>query len=287
MATLTVFTPTYNRAYMLPQLYESLLRQTCHDFEWLIVDDGSTDDTESMVQKWAADGEISIRYFRQTNGGKHAAINRGVAEARGELFFIVDSDDYLSEDAVEWLWKAYAGIRGDARFAGVSGTRIRPDGSRIGGAFPRPVIDSDAINIRLTHGVKGDLAEAFKTDVLRQYPFPVFEKEPYCTEALVWHRIARRYRMRYCDKGIYVCSYLGDGLTAKITRIRRRSPRGSMLYYSEHFHDKIKLQWRLKAAINFWRFQLMPYNREYRMLTPLSLMAYLPGKLFSLIDSRI
>lgn len=284
MATLTVFTPAYNRAYILPELYASLCRQTCRDFEWLVVDDGSTDNTERLVTGWIAENKINLRYIRQTNSGKHSAINRGVAEAKGELFFIVDSDDCITEDAVDWIVSTYTDIRQDNRFAGLSGTRINPNGTRIGGSFPQPIIDTDAISIRLTHRVKGDLAEIFKTDILRQYPFPVFEGEPYCTEALVWHRIARKYRLRYCGKGIYVCSYLGDGLTAKITRIRRQSPRGSMLYYSEHYHDKINVIWRIKAAINFWRFQLAPYKREYKMLTPLSILAYVPGKLFALKD---
>lgn len=287
MATLTVFTPAYNRAYILPELYASLCRQTCRDFEWLVVDDGSTDNTERLVTGWIAENKINLRYIRQTNSGKHSAINRGVAEAKGELFFIVDSDDCITEDAVDWIVSTYTDIRQDTRFAGLSGTRINPNGTRIGGSFPQPIIDTDAISIRLTHRVKGDLAEIFKTDILRQYPFPVFEGEPYCTEALVWHRIARKYRLRYCDKGIYVCSYLGDGLTAKITRIRRQSPRGSMLYYSEHYHDKINVIWRIKAAINFWRFQLAPYKREYKMLTPLSILAYVPGKLFALKDKLL
>jgi glycosyltransferase involved in cell wall biosynthesis len=100
---ITIFTPTYNRAYSLRRLYDSLCKQTSNDFEWLVVDDGSTDDTENLINSFIADGKVDIRYFKQANGGKHRAINFGVREARGELFFIVDSDDQVTPDAVEWI----------------------------------------------------------------------------------------------------------------------------------------------------------------------------------------
>ncbi|MCS2864766.1 glycosyltransferase family 2 protein [Bacteroides thetaiotaomicron] len=97
----TVFTPTYNRAYILNDLYQSLCRQTCRKFEWLIVDDGSTDNTEGLVASWLDEGKMSLRYIKQPNGGKHRAINKGIQEANGDLFFIVDSDDYLAKNAIE------------------------------------------------------------------------------------------------------------------------------------------------------------------------------------------
>ncbi|MFT0647270.1 glycosyltransferase family A protein [Bacteroides thetaiotaomicron] len=104
----TVFTPTYNRAYILNDLYQSLCRQTCRKFEWLIVDDGSTDNTEGLVASWLDEGKMSLRYIKQPNGGKHRAINKGIQEANGDLFFIVDSDDYLAKNAIErilfFLW---------------------------------------------------------------------------------------------------------------------------------------------------------------------------------------
>ena len=100
---LTIFTPTYNRAYILPNLYESLVNQTSKDFEWVIVDDGSTDETESIVKKWIAESRICIKYIKQENQGKHIAINTGTEHADGELFFIVDSDDSLKNHAVSTI----------------------------------------------------------------------------------------------------------------------------------------------------------------------------------------
>lgn len=286
MLLLTIFTPVYNRAYLITKLYDSLCRQSCCDFEWIIVDDGSTDDIESKINEFIAEAKISIRFFKQPNGGKHRAINRGVREARGEFFFIVDSDDYLTDDAVKWVKDTAELIRYNNDFAGLSGIRVSSSGNKIGGGNDFGNIDANAIDIRLRHGVVGDLAEVFKTDILRQYPFPEFEDEKFCPEALVWHRIARHYKMRYCHKGIYVGEYLDDGLTAKIVQLRRSSPRASMLYYSEHFHDSIPIVWKAKAAINFWRFQLVPYCKKYKMLSPLSLMAWFPGKMIALMETR-
>lgn len=252
---ITVFTPTYNRAYIIGRLYESLCRQTCSDFEWLIVDDGSTDDTEEIVSQFQAENKIAIRYLKKENGGKHTAINLGVKEARGELFFIVDSDDHLTDDAVEWIAETAKPIINDAQFAGLSGTRINTNGQRIGGDFPIEKIDCTAIEIRQKHHVAGDLAEIYKTAVLRQHPFPIFAGERFVTEAIVWNRIAADgLRLRYTSKGIYVCEYLKDGLTAHMTRLRMTSPQASMAYYSEYLEMPIPMSEKVKTAINYWRF---------------------------------
>ena len=279
----TIFTPVFNRAYIIPQLYHSLCRQTSMDFEWLVVNDGSTDDIDDVISSFIEEGKINIRYFKQVNRGKHIAINHGVNEAKGELFFIVDSDDYLTEDAIGWITETSVAVMDDERFAGLSGVRIYPDGSKIGGGGNFGVIDANAIDVRLKHGVVGDLAEIFKTSILKQYQFPEFKGEKFCPEALVWFRIARKSKLRYCYKGIYVCKYLPDGLTAKITKLRRESPQASMTFYAEHFYDKMPLPWRMKAAINFWRFSIAPYNK-YKMITPLALTAWLPGRFMRILD---
>ena len=108
---ITIFTPSYNRAYRLLALYESLCNQTCFDFEWLIVDDGSNDNTEELVQTWLNESKFNIRYIKQCNGGKHRAVNHGVREAKGELFYIVDSDDILPKDAIECIMQQYLTIK--------------------------------------------------------------------------------------------------------------------------------------------------------------------------------
>ena len=268
---ITIFTPTYNRRYRIKDLYDSLCRQTCRDFEWLVVDDGSTDDTESLFKEFIAENKIDIRYFKQPNGGKHRAINYGVREARGDLFFIVDSDDYLTPNAVEWMSAEWDKIKYDESFAGVSGIRITPDGKRIGGDGDWQVLDCTPSELRLAHNVKGDMSEAWRTETLKRFPFPEIDGERFCPEDLVWNRIsAARLKVRFANKGIYVCEYLPDGLTASITKIRMYSPVASMMTYAELMRLDIPVAQKIKAAINYWRFSFCAKKRSVEI----SLWAY-------------
>ena len=142
---LTVFTPTYNREYLLGRVYASLQKQTCRDFEWVIVDDGSTDNTEAVVGEVIADADFPIRYFRQPNGGKHRAVNRGVREARGEAFFIVDSDDSVSPNGLAVIAEEYRSVRHDSAFGGVSGCMASHRGVAITPMFPTVRRDFDDV----------------------------------------------------------------------------------------------------------------------------------------------
>ena len=253
---LTVFTPTFNRAYIIRNLYESLKRQTCKDFEWLIVDDGSTDDTERLIKEFIAEEQFTIRYINQKNGGKHRAINRGVQEAEGELFFIVDSDDYLVDNAIERILFYYEGIKDNKAFGGICGLKCYPDGSKVGGGEDYGILDCTSIEFRYKFMMKGDMAEVLRTDVIKQFPFPEVEGEMFCPEAVMFNRIAQKYKLRYFYENVYVCDYLPDGLSAKITKIRMQSPVAAMICYSELANFNVPYIQRLKASINFWRFSL-------------------------------
>jgi len=272
---LTIFTPTYNRAYIIKNLYESLKRQTLKDFEWLIVDDGSTDNTDEIVKSWIAEGLIPIRLIRQQNRGKHCAINRGVREAIGDLFFIVDSDDNLPKDAIQKIKHYYTTIIDNNAFAGVCGLRFYPNGERIGGEFNFDIIDSSSIDIRYKYKVNGDLAEVFRTDILKGYPFPEIEGEKFCPEAVVWNRIAQKYKLRYFNENIYICDYLPDGLSAKITRIRMESPISSMICYSELSKMNIPFMQKMKAITNFWRFYFCgsePFPKSCKRISKMGIL---------------
>lgn len=286
---LTIFTPSYNRAYILPKLYDSLCNQTCKDFEWLVVDDGSNDNTRALFDKWVIEAPFYIRYYIQENGGKHRAINKGVSLTENELFFIVDSDDHLTPNAVEWILETYKGIENNQLYAGLSGLRITPDGNKIGGGADFDTLDTDALSLRLVHNIQGDMAEVYKTDILRKYPFLEVPGEKFCTEALVWNRIAQKYKLRYVYQGIYICEYLPDGLTAGIMRVRRNSPIASMTYYAEYAHLKLSVVQRFKGCINFWRFAPTHFYykvKEYKMLNPMSLLAWPFGVAMRLNDMR-
>ena len=254
---ITILTPTYNRASLLPRLFDSLLRQTNKDFEWIVVDDGSTDDTREVAAnlKEKCGGAFPMGYVYKANGGKHMAINIGAERARGELLFIADSDDLLTDDALETVANSWHDISDDKSFAGIAGLDITMDTREvIGSGLPQEHIDCNAIDIRYRHHVTGDMKEVFRTEVLREFPFPEFAGERFCPEQLVWFRMARRYRLRYINKPIYIADYQPDGITAGITKARMRNPSASMLTYAELTECPVPFLVKVKAAINFWRF---------------------------------
>lgn len=256
---ITIFTPAYNRAYIINKLYESIVAQTSRNFEWLIVDDGSTDDTQQLVEQFfieqsSAASPVTIRYVKQENGGKHRAINRGVAEAKGELFFIVDSDDRLSPDAVEWAWAKYQEIQDNERFAGISGMRMHPDGQLISGGDYGETVDVTRNEVSDKYHLYGDYAEMYKTQVLKRYPFPDIPGEKFCSEGLIWTRLLQNYYVRYYRHPIYICDYLQDGLTVNRNKCRLESPNYSMLLYAEQIKYNPRLMTKVKHALNFWRF---------------------------------
>ena len=211
---ITVFTPTYNRARLLSKLYSSLKQQTSLDFEWLIVDDGSQDDTKCVVEDFIKEcDKFPIRYYLQENHGKHVAINYGVQLAHGEMFFIVDSDDWLPSNAIERIRSFFAEIKGLNGYAGVAGLKLYSNGNIVGGTFGGKCIDCTTLE-RAKNSISGDKAEVFYTELLRRYPFPVFDGENFLSEEVVWNRIARDgYKFRWFNEGLYYCEYLEGGLS--------------------------------------------------------------------------
>lgn len=245
---ITIFTPTYNRGYILSNLYESLKRQTCKNFEWLVVDDGSTDNTSELFRKWIHNADFPIRYFRQENSGKHVAINLGVQKAAGELFFIVDSDDCLEDFAIEYILAYSETIREDC--AGLCFHRCSMDRHIIGSPFPQKIMFATSLDMSYKYKVKGDRAEVFRTDILRNYAFPTFKNENFIPEALIWNRISMKHKLLFVDEAIYLCEYLPDGLTVNFQKNLQRNPKGFGLYYSELLrYQVIPLREKLKVLI--------------------------------------
>lgn len=232
----TVFTPTYNRKDLIARAYESLKRQTNQNFEWLVVDDGSTDDTKSFFAKILKEkNAFNIRYFEKENGGKHTAINLGVQEAQGELFLILDSDDWLSDRAIEMIIND-SKLLPKENFAGLGYNRSYTDGTMIGLCHKKDFIDATVLE-RSKIGLQGDKAEVFYTDCLRKYPFPVFEGERFIPEALVWNRIAMdNLKIRWYNKSFYYCEYQPAGLS--MSRPELNSFQGYTLYVKEFIHCK-------------------------------------------------
>ena len=280
---ISIFTPTYNRAYCIHKLYESLCRQTSDNFEWIVIDDGSSDNTAELINKFIQEKKIKINFVCQPNSGKHVAINNGVKIAKGELFFIVDSDDILPENSIEIALSVYEEVRDNQGFCGICGLRGYMSGGIIGGTKNFGILDCSAIDFRHKYKMKGDMAEIVRTDILRQYPFPEYKDEKFCPEALVWFRIGLKYKFRYFSETIYLCEYLSDGLTSNIIKVRRNSPKASMLYYSEFTHLPISYVQKVKGAINYWRFASK--NRIGEIDLFLLIVSYIPGIILKYIDA--
>ncbi len=252
----TVFTPTYNRAYIIKNLYNSLKAQTFKDFEWVIVDDGSTDDTELLIESFINENKVNINYIKTANGGKHRAINIGVKEAQGELFFIVDSDDYLISNALSKVHEVEMSILESEKsdFCGICGLKGYTSNQMIGSSFDGEFLDITALQ-RDKYKIVGDKAEIFYTKVIKSYPFPEFVGEKFLTECVVWDKMAfDGFKLRFFNEIIYICDYLEDGLTKNIKATFYNSPKGYGLYiYQSTLFGKVSGVFKWEKYWNYYK----------------------------------
>ena len=288
---ITLFTPTYNRGYILETLYRSIQRQTFRDFEWLIVDDGSTDDTEEVIADWMQEENFfPIRYYRKANGGKCRAINDALDLAEGELFFIMDSDDYLVDNALERVVYWESTIADQPMFMGVVGNRgtsetyspNRPLGApyRDGNVFERYPEYTDNV-------IDGEHAGVWYTEIHRRYKYPEFEGENFMTPCIAWNRMANDgYKVRVFDEIIWVYNYLQDGLTAQGGMRFIKNPRQDGLCQRE----KAKfLHYPLRKKIMMWYTFYCDHtfcDKEYR-LTKKQCAEYIGAPLFMIYVAAV
>ena len=215
---ITIFTPTFNRAYALPKLYKSLCSQTSNQFEWIVVDDGSTDNTKELVDSWVEDGKISIRYIYQKNAGKPAAHNRGVMEAKGELFVCVDSDDFLVPEAVQTIEKCLDQIQSE-NMVGILAYRMHSDNTPITIIKDKSITASTLSDAYKKHGLSGDTMLVFKTKIVKKFKFPIIEGEKFIPEGYLYNKIDKFGVLFILRKPLYVCEYLEDGYTRNVSKL--------------------------------------------------------------------
>ena len=257
----TVFVPTFNRGYCLTRALDSIAASSCQDLEIIVVDDGSTDDTKAVVEAWTASHDLPLRYLYQANAGKHAAHNRAVAQAQGFMFLTLDSDDSLLPGAlaaVQEHWAAIPAAERD-RFAGIGGLLQEEDGSISGTKYPAPVVDSDYLEINALGVVKGDKREALRTQVLREFPYPVFPGENHLRPTLILRRIGHKYRTRFVNVPLVLGRREADGISNNRRRYRMRNPRGLRLAFLEeiNLHDRYMGPRQLhRYHVRFVRFSL-------------------------------
>ena len=254
---ITVFTPTFNRAYTLEKLYQSLLNQSNLSFEWVVVDDGSTDETSHLFEHWLQkENPFYISYHKQKNQGKHVAINQGLDRAKGDVFFIVDSDDEITENAIEKIITWSEKIIADQQFWGVSGNLIQPDGKAIGTSFTGQYKDL-YYHERNKYNITGDKAEAFFMHHIKDFRFPVFENEKFLTESVLFLEFGEKLKIRYYNEPIYKAEYLQDGLSKNITNILKKNPKGLAHLITKEIQVYKK---GIKAQLSYFYY----YYRDYK-----------------------
>jgi len=246
----TIFTPTYNRAHTLPRLYASIVAQEFRDFEWVVVDDGSTDNTRELVERWAREADFPIRYFHQTHAHKKTAYNYGIREARGELLACWDSDDAALPQALQVLHDEWLVIPDAERpgYVGITGLCAYDDGTIFGDSYPVSPYDSNPVESTLCDRIRGDKSGFQRVDVLRQFPFPEFI-EGLVPEGVVWNAIARHYKTRYINKAVLTYHIEQDSIiNSRNTLAKMRSMAVGRGYYTAEFltHD---WRWFFRAPI--------------------------------------
>jgi len=233
---ISIITTTYNRAYILPKLYQSLLNQTCFQFEWIVIDDGSNDETDKLVKNWINNCSLfSILYCKTNNRGKHYALNDAVKMANYNWCIVVDSDDYLVNDAIVCIHSWLLSVKDDNSFAGIAGLRGYISTNKKVGKYPtnkkyKEYIDATNLE-RKKYKLTGDKAEIYKTYILRKYPFPEFNDEKFLDESVIWDQIASDgYKIRWFNKIIYRGEYIDDGLTKSNVRLFMHNYEGFTAY---------------------------------------------------------
>nr|WP_299343593.1 glycosyltransferase family A protein [Allomuricauda sp.] len=283
--TLTVFTPSFNRAYCLHQCYESLVAQTNKDFCWLIIDDGSSDNTEVLVQSWIEESKIEIIYHYQENQGMHGAHNTAYQLAETELNVCIDSDDFMPDDAVENILTFWNAQPQEVKktVGGIIGLDAFKDGKVIGNRFPDDLKKSTLETIHNVHHITGDKKLVYRTEIVKKYPsYPIFKEERFVPLGTLYLMIDKDYEILCLNKVLCIVEYMPDGSSRNMMKQYYRHPRGFQharivnMKYSNH------LKVRLKNAIHYVSHSIQLKDTGFLKKTPRKLLTFLmipPGLL--------
>lgn len=252
---LTIFTPAYNRAKLLPRLFESITKQIRpeHRVEWLIIDDGSTDETKSVLKNFEQAAPGLIKWIKTENGGKHRTINRAAKFASADWVMLVDSDDYVADGAIEEVLSAIKENNDRKEIGLIRGLKIFP-GLETEHRFQlatNPCLHTDWIDKQKAF----DSAEVIRKSALNMHPFPEFPGERFMAEGWLWHRLDRTHKTLFINQEWIVCAYQAEGLSANSARIRAMSPLSAMEVYREMFQQSSNSLFRARSAINWWRYR--------------------------------
>jgi glycosyltransferase involved in cell wall biosynthesis len=274
MATLTVFTPAYNRAHTIWRTYESLCRQTCKDFEWLVIDDGSTDNTRELLEGWISDGKISIRYIYQQNQGMHGAHNTAYKNIDTPLNTCIDSDDYMPDDAVEKIlacWREH----GSEKFAGLIGLDVTEDGEVIGTKIPQEMATTTLQGFYAAGG-KGDKKLVYRTDVIKRYPeYPLFEGERYVGLAYKYMLIDQDYELVTLNEPLVIVEYQQDGSSFNMFKQYWNNPKGFAFFRKAEMMTTHSLKRKLRVCTHYVSSSIISKNSKFIQESPEKLLTIL------------
>ena len=236
---ITVFTPSYNRKNELKILYKSLVKQNIKDFEWLIVDDGSSDNTLEYINEIKKEKKIKINYVYKENGGKQSAYNVGLDSAKGDIFLCIDSDDMLKSNILKRISLDFEKIMSDNELAGIMYNQgyISNKNKLIGKEFPCNNLIDTYFNVYNKHGVSGDKLIVLKTKVAKEYYFPIIKGEKFVPEALIFNRISKKYKFLCINAVAAYKEYLEGGYSNNYFNLVKRNPKGNMLYFREVYDN--------------------------------------------------
>lgn len=275
---LTVFTPVYNRADMLPRLYESLLSQTDRDFLWLAVDDGSKDNSLEVLKGFEAEGKLEIRIISRENGGKMRAHNTGVKAAETELFVCLDSDDCFTKNAVSDILKRWDEVSGKGNIAGIVANKGETEDKPLYGCH-LPDVTEDTLSGLYRKGFKGETTLIYRTEVLKKHLFPEIDGEKYIPEDVVYDEIDREYKLSVMDKVLTVCILTENGLTDRAKELREQNPNGWYIYYVSKIGITGPSILKLKYLSHYLRFRPLaaPEVREKYSVPFIGTIPAVPG----------
>ena len=250
METVTILTPTYNRKIKLERLYKSLCNQTVFDFKWLVIDDGSTDETERFIKK-NIKKRFEIEYVKKENGGKHTALNLGFSLLKTDLVAIVDSDDYLIPDAIEIIIKKWNKYKNNKNIMGLVFKKMNDKEKCVSDDFIMEEFIDNYNKYVINKNVKGDKFEIFKSSIIKNYRYPEFKNEKFVGEGVLWSILSKEYDMVFINKSLYICEYLENGLTNSGRKMRLENPNGGMYHSKEYLDNVYDIKVREKNALLF------------------------------------
>lgn len=280
MTSLTVFTPTYNRAHLLGRLYQSLVGQTCQDFSWLVIDDGSSDGTRGLVAGWQAEGKIQIQYEYKPNGGMHTAHSLAYDRIRTELSVCIDSDDWMPVDAVERILSVWSRYREDKTVVGLIGLDVDRDGTVIGSRLPPDGTHLAFDDLYQVHGCTGDKKLVYRNEITARAPrFPVFEGEKLVPLSWLYSQIDEQGQLVTMNEPLIVVEYQADGSSASVLRQYFQSPRGFRALREINVRYARTLSHRLKNIIHYGFSSIVigEWGFVARSPTPLLSLIMLPA----------